>query len=147
VSNPGQELEKTDCKHKKGRSPQSWNDTNLTGRQRTRHYCSRRNNTKNTTRLTRLCKKASVEQKNIYTLQQNTDAPLYSQIELIAKWGGAEGWSCKPWEKGGESNKHKKKTKKRRKTKELLCEMRKHTWALHIERGTVVRFLEIMITC
>ncbi len=75
VSNPAKELEETDRRHKKGRSPQSWNDTNLTGRKRTRHSGSRRNNTKNTRRLTRLSKKASAEQKNIYTLQQNTDAP------------------------------------------------------------------------
>ncbi len=44
----------------------------------------------------RLCKKASAKQKNNYTLQQNIDAPLCSQTELIAKWGGVEGWSCRP---------------------------------------------------
>ncbi len=75
VSNPGKELKETDRRHKKGRSPQSWNDTNLTGRKRARHSGSRRNNTKNKRRLTTLCKNASAEQKNIYTLQQNTDAP------------------------------------------------------------------------
>jgi hypothetical protein len=72
VSNPGKELEETDRRHKKGRSPQSWNDTNLTGRKQTRHSGSRSNNTKNTRRLTRLCKKASAEQKNIYIPNNRT---------------------------------------------------------------------------